>query len=306
MDNPRDMLHMINHFRKEMPQPLVGIGHSFGGNNLVNVSLMHPRLFATHVLLDPVIAGPPSSTGGGLTQASTFRRDLWPSREEAIAGFKKSPFYQAWDPRVLDSWNQYGIRKTPTAVYPDVKDSVTLTTTKHQEVFTFLRPLYPDPNDAPFDEVTKISHPDVDPIILASHNFYSPAPFNTLSQLKHLRPSVLYVFGGISNMSSPALTAQKLALTGTGTGGSGGAKLGRVKEVTLPGIGHLIPMEVPVMTGENAAQWIGAQMEVWRAEAEKYAQWKKKDALSRQTVSEEWKKRIGGDLRARKDSPAKL
>lgn len=33
-DHARDLLHMINHFRREMPRPLVGIGHSMGGNNL--------------------------------------------------------------------------------------------------------------------------------------------------------------------------------------------------------------------------------------------------------------------------------
>ena len=33
-DHPRDLLHMINHFRSEMPRPLVGIGHSMGGNHL--------------------------------------------------------------------------------------------------------------------------------------------------------------------------------------------------------------------------------------------------------------------------------
>ena len=33
-DHARDMLHMINHFRSEMPRPLIGIGHSMGGNNM--------------------------------------------------------------------------------------------------------------------------------------------------------------------------------------------------------------------------------------------------------------------------------
>ena len=32
MDHARDLLLMINHFREQMPRPLVGIGHSFGGN----------------------------------------------------------------------------------------------------------------------------------------------------------------------------------------------------------------------------------------------------------------------------------
>jgi predicted alpha/beta hydrolase len=31
MDNARDLLLMINQFREEMPRPLVGVGHSFGG-----------------------------------------------------------------------------------------------------------------------------------------------------------------------------------------------------------------------------------------------------------------------------------
>lgn len=33
-DHSRDLLHLINLKRKEMPRPVVGIGHSMGGNNL--------------------------------------------------------------------------------------------------------------------------------------------------------------------------------------------------------------------------------------------------------------------------------
>jgi hypothetical protein len=33
-DHARDLLLLINHFRAEMPQPLVGIGHSYGGNQM--------------------------------------------------------------------------------------------------------------------------------------------------------------------------------------------------------------------------------------------------------------------------------
>lgn len=306
MDHPRDLLHMINHFRKEMPLPLVGVGHSYGGNNLVNVSLMHPRLFTSLVLLDPVISGPPSNPGAGPSKASTFRRDLWPSREEAVAGFKKSAFYQTWDPRVLEAWNQYGIRETPTLLYPAEKGPVTLTCTKHQEVFTFLRPLFPDPNHGLFAPVTQASHPDMDPSIDPQDNFYQPAPFATLKLLPHLRPSALYILGGTSNMSLPGFAEEKLRLTGVGTGGSGGAPKGRVKEITMPGIGHLVAMEAPVQTAENAAQWIGKELQVWRQEAEKFADWKKKSLVEKQTISEEWKSKMGGDRRAKRNSPAKL
>lgn len=33
-DHSRDLLHLINLMRKDMSRPLVGVGHSMGGNNL--------------------------------------------------------------------------------------------------------------------------------------------------------------------------------------------------------------------------------------------------------------------------------
>lgn len=34
-DHPRDLLHLINVKRHEMPRPLVGVGHSMGGAHLL-------------------------------------------------------------------------------------------------------------------------------------------------------------------------------------------------------------------------------------------------------------------------------
>ncbi|KFY12054.1 hypothetical protein V492_04119 [Pseudogymnoascus sp. VKM F-4246] len=309
-DHPRDLLHMVNHFRKEMPLPLFGVGHSFGGHNLATVSLIHPRLFTSLTLLDPVIVGKPPTGGGGrgAPTASTFRRDLWPSREAAAAGFRKSPFYQSWDPRVLEAWNKYGLRETPTLLYPNEKGSVTLSTPKHHEVQTFIRPAYPDPINGPLAPITHYSHPDIDPAMPPDEPFYMPEPPVVLAHLPNLRPSVLYVFGGTSNMASPSMNAEKMRLTGTGVGGSGGASKGRVKQVVLEGVGHLIAMEAPVQTAENTARWIGQEMQLWRQEAEKFAGWAKMDVLERQVLSEKLKNTLGGDPRKRKvsDSPAKL
>jgi isocitrate dehydrogenase kinase/phosphatase len=34
LDHSRDLLYMINQFRHDMPQPIVGVGHSMGAGQL--------------------------------------------------------------------------------------------------------------------------------------------------------------------------------------------------------------------------------------------------------------------------------
>lgn len=41
-DHSRDLLHMINHFRAQMPHPLIGIGHSIGPAQLF-ATPFHPK-----------------------------------------------------------------------------------------------------------------------------------------------------------------------------------------------------------------------------------------------------------------------
>ena len=254
-DHPRDLLYMVNHFRKEMSRPLVGIGHSMGGNHMVNLAYIHPRLLTSLVLIDPVIqngfAAAPDKSRFSSAQASTFRRDGWPSRTEAASSIKKSRFYRSWDPRVLDLWIRFGLRSLPTAIYPnehggtdrpETNDSpVTLTTTKHQEVFTFVRPNFDgvDANGKPF--VNRRTHPDLDLRAGETYPFYRPEAPAVFNELQRLRPGTLYIFGEQSELSPPDWRKQKMERTGTGVGGSGGAEAGRVKEVILEDVGHLIP-----------------------------------------------------------------
>lgn len=121
MDHARDLLHLTNVFRTQMPRPLIGIGHSFGGNIIVNLSLIHPRLFTALVMIDPVITrnikvGP--LYGFATMRASAGRRDLWPSRDEAEKGVRRNKFYSTWDPRAVDRLVEFGFRECPTGGVP--------------------------------------------------------------------------------------------------------------------------------------------------------------------------------------------
>ncbi|KAL1898209.1 hypothetical protein Sste5346_003615 [Sporothrix stenoceras] len=313
-DHSRDLLQMINTFRREMPRPLVGIGHSFGGSLIANLALMHPRLFSTLVLLDPVLNFQMVGPAFGFTplELSAVRREVWPSRAAAAASFKRSKFYAAWDPRVLDAWIQYGLRDLPTKWFPDPaaavgkKDGssnaadnsadgppVTLTTTKHQEVFTFLRPLIQGIDLETGRRVFNRQRlPDISNASIAgfgTSKLYRPEVPNTAAQLPHLRPGVCYIFGETSNMSTPDLRKEKMDLTGVGVGGNGGVASGRTKGVVLEKTGHLVAMDLPTVCAEHAASWIGKELELWREEErELQAAWWPRSDEAKQTIDAEW------------------
>lgn len=297
MDHGRDLLHMVNQFRSEMPMPIVGIGHSFGANVLVNLSFMHPRLLSTLVLLDPVIQEYASAPSGpNPVQLSTFRRDFWPSRTEAETAMRKQKYYQSWDSRVLDRWLQFGLRDTPTALHPE-GNGVALTTTKHQECFTFMRPSW----DGVSEDGNTITNAELVPEMRLENPikfpFYRPEPPNTLVRLGELRPSVLYIFGETSNMSPPQFRKLKMDTTGMGVGGSGGSKAGRVQEIVLKGLGHLVAMEAPDQCAQEAGNWLDKEVHRLNKERELYLEWTKKSLVSKSTMSDEWKRRIGGPLK---------
>ena len=276
---------------------------------------MHPRLLHTLVLLDPVIQRQTTQLDGfslrdnkriiaKTTQLSTHRRDIWPSRKAAAEGFKRSPFYQAWDPRVLDRWVEYGLRDLPTPIHPldekpvDAKNPpVTLRTTLHQEVFTFSRPNY---NHVPGSgkPVNRVTHPDLDENHRDSYPFYRPEPARIFAQLPHLRPSVLYVFAGKSDMCMPDMRADKLANTGTGLGGSGGVVAGRVRDVFLEDFGHLLAQEAVNECADAAVCWLAPELRRWKDEEESFRfVWNKKTKLEKQTVDAEWLKNVPAPAR---------
>ena len=311
LDHARDLLHLTNTFRAEMPRPLVGIGHSFGASILVALSLLHPRLLSSLVLFDAVVSRFASSPGPfqtGPIAMSAFRRDLWPGgREAARKAFERNrDYYGAWDGRVLDAWLRFGLREAPTRLYPAAagngdddappKGAVTLTTTKHQECFTFLRPSWPGYDATGTAIVDRSKVVDLDPVLAAADYptfpFYRPEGPGVLMQLPHVRPGVLWVFGTRSFVSPERLRREKMETTGVGVGGSGGVAAGKVKQVLMD-VGHLIPMERPRECAEHAARWLQeVGLEEWRREEREYEEWKRGSTEDKERLNDEWLKRL--------------
>ncbi|KAI4790609.1 toxin biosynthesis protein-like protein [Aureobasidium sp. EXF-8845] len=199
--------------------------------------------------------------------------------------------FKSWDRRVLDCWMEHALRDLPTKLYPEVAISatvpalgadvsgsiispdsekevpVTLKTTKHQEVMTFMRGNFITPsNPAPGTAPNPLTHPDVDTTSPPVTPFYRNESFHIFKQMPYLRPSVLYIFGTESDLSTPAHIADKLEFTGVGVGGSGGVAKDRVKEYTMQGGSHLMPMERVEETAAQCSGWLLRELKRWKDE----------------------------------------
>ncbi|GLA02135.1 hypothetical protein AnigIFM60653_001534 [Aspergillus niger] len=302
MDHARDLFLMINHFRDQMPRPLVGIGHSMGGNIITNLAFLHPRLFTTILLVDPVIQLSPPAMGFGTDPPGapnyTLRRsDVWPSREAAVQANRK--FMHGWDPRCVELMAEHGFRELPTRLYPDVEavkakfgtttntTPVTLTTTKHQDLLGQIRQNFSARNPTTgVIEIPRDTHADLDPAA-AFIPLYRPEPRSTFFRLPTLRPSCLWVVGGSTylNLDEMRLAIQRC---GTGVGGSGGLSEGRVKEVTLPGLGHLMPFEEVKAVVDPCAAWLRQEMDRFRRVEREWEEAQK--GKSHLVVEENWYK----------------
>jgi len=229
-------------------------------------------------------------------QLSTFRRDLWPSREAAVTSFNKSAFYKSWDPRVLKRWNKFGLRVTPTVIYPEtLTPGVTLSTTSAQEVFTYGRPNY-ELYGVAGKPINRTTHADIEPISYDStYKFYRSEMGLVYRRLPEVRPSVLYVRGGISTVGTDESHGARVSCTGTGIGGSGGEEEGRVAGVIFEGVGHLVPMEAPDRTAQVAAEWIGRQVNrLMKEEARWQRWWDSRSSKQKQEIDDVWRENIGG------------
>lgn len=222
---------------------------------------------------------------------------MWPSRQDAIERFSSNKFYQAWDPRVLAQWNEYGLRDLPTELYPNEVDQidqpVTLKTPVSQEVFSYLRPkYYGNPDISP--DKDHLVYGDMHPQdVEQDYDFYRPEPAEIFRRLPELKPPVLYIFGEDSVLATPELRRKKLETTGTGVGGSGGREEGLVQETVLD-CGHLVPMERVTESAEAAASFAALVLERWETSTREWqSHWLSKPRRERVGIDEAWRAKIG-------------
>ncbi|KAF7714953.1 Alpha/beta hydrolase fold-1 domain-containing protein [Penicillium ucsense] len=265
-DHSRDLLHMVNCFRDEMPRPLIGIAHSMGCSQLVNLATIHPRLLSTIILVEPVIFVDGWYPPFNPARFAAKRHDLWDSREAAETDLRQS--CRRWDPRVVDLFLRYGIRPVPTRLYnnktkPDLPPgAVTLTTTKYQEMWQY-NLANVEPESAGLDHLLL---PDWDTKSARPLGYARPECCAAMRNLPSLRPSVLFVYGSRSPWSSPDLQTLHVSSTGVGTGGSGGIEHGKVKKAVLEKGSHVLLLEDVDWSAQTVAEWVQQWFQGWVAD----------------------------------------
>ena len=277
-------------------------------NSRIHLSLLHPRLFHGLALVEAIIQ-PDAPPGPNAALPSTLRKDLWPSRATAEASFRSNPFFKTWEPRVLENYLRYGLRDTPTKLYPapQKKDnsipSVTLTTTKHQEAWSYLRSNFVD---TPDDDTAHLVAAKVDKEG-AKRLFHCPDMLITFHNLPYVRPNLLWVFGTTSHLNASAEEQdEKVARSGIGLGGSGGTELGRVEKKTIEG-GHMLPFEKVEDCACVLATWLETQIEDFRRIEDFWQRFRSgRSDRDMTTLSKEWMEKIRFSPKTRRDDRFKL
>ncbi|KAF8065215.1 Alpha/beta hydrolase fold-1 [Lyophyllum atratum] len=114
---------------------LVGIGHSLGGNAMLILQHLEPRVpFEALIIVEPLIspAGPShlQRLREMLIKGAHERRDVWRDREQARPALKK----KNWDPRVTDLYLKHAIVPHPRSYEKETPyPGFTLACTRDQE-----------------------------------------------------------------------------------------------------------------------------------------------------------------------------
>jgi len=102
-------------------EPVIGVGHSLGGYLIAMAAARRPQLFAAVILLDAPILGRFQGSAVQFVKriglidrvtpagATKNRRREWPSREDALAHFKRRKVFRDFTPESLQDYVSYGI-----------------------------------------------------------------------------------------------------------------------------------------------------------------------------------------------------
>lgn len=226
------------------------------------------------------------------------RRETLAEPAKARASIDQSPFYQTWDARSRQALLKNAYVDAKTGERADLTQSplrsapVRTTTPRDIEVSLLQRPNYGHVGSKELSQTDALERqdaPDVDPGANYRFPFYRGESISAYRRIQHIRAGVLYVCGGQSASSRPAIRQHRLETTGTDVGGSGGLAVGRVREVVIPDGGHMIAMDQHLpRVAEGIASFVEEELQLWKTMQDRVRRGSKADAIMLESF-QEWK-----------------
>lgn len=247
----------------------------YADNCRVFLANMHPRLFHTMVLVEPAIhMGVDPKMILKQARGMMKRRDGWSSRSDVEAWIQKNPYYKNWDPRTISRFVEYGFIEDEQPADGGAAKLRSKTPPMIEVTYLYRPNLGAAGSQGP-EHITaeqKAEVPDIHPNAKLRTPVYRPEGPIAFNMLPSVRPSVQFVLGESSGYAAPEIQKPRFELTGTGVGGSGGQRLGRVKQHFVKRGMHTIPVDKNLdEVASVAAQWIGQEHPRW-VEMEETAQ----------------------------------
>lgn len=148
------------------------------------------------------------------------------------------------------------------------------------------------PNFEPIGDpdVDRLLSPDLDPKNEGRFVVHRAECVISLNSLAHVRPSIFYMFGEKSSYSRKKDVDEKLSLTGSGVGGSGGVKAGKAKSTIVNATGHFAPFEAPMACAIPCVDWLVEAIEQFEQDEQFLKDYgTKKSEHGMLMVSQQWK-----------------
>ena len=127
-----------------------------------------------------------------------------------------------------------------------------------------------------------------------------------MRELPHVRPRLLFVFGGKSPFSTKLDQDEKLEVTGTSWGGSGGVKACMVSKEVFEEGGHLFPLEQVSEAASRGAEWMAQTLRAWEADEEVIRTHDSRKSENMVRLSKDWIETVKMDANAPRPRKEKL
>ncbi|KAJ6134413.1 hypothetical protein N7523_000735 [Penicillium sp. IBT 18751x] len=292
-DHSRDLMDVINHFRDKMARPIIGLGHSFGCNQLFCMSIWHPTLFHSLAFIEPGI-DPLYGMGTTIGWANAILKfkNVYPTRKEAEAQLFRLHNAKNWERSVSERFREYGVYKRKG----EDGEKWAITTPKDQLVALIGRINAKGVGRGPggIADVTladRESVPDADPEGQQWGVFYRPELKKAWDMLPNMRPWALYVGGNNSPaFGSVKIREERLRLTGIGVGGNGGVRLGAVKQVVIEDGEHTMTFDHNLYkVAGYVADFLATESKRWvEGPLKRHNEWLQKSLTERQSIGRDY------------------